>query len=228
MHGPIAHEAVPAALASIDALAVPSIWPENSPLVIREAFLAGAPVVAFRIGGIPGGRRRRRQWPARRARRCGRHATRPRPSRRGSRAARTPARRRGRVSGSGPGGRCGGDGAALRVAREAFDPDAPSRSGRAPLWRSRETRLAVRSLLASRRTIDDLIVVDNDPARRCVVALEDARDRIVYLESPRNLGYAGGMNLGIREALARGAVRVFLVNNDVMCRQTPSAGSKGP
>ena len=31
----------------------PSIWPENSPLVIREAFLAGVPVVASRIGGIP-------------------------------------------------------------------------------------------------------------------------------------------------------------------------------
>src|SRR5947208_14968485 len=38
---------------SIDVLVVPSIWPENSPLVIQEAFLAGAPVVASRIGGIP-------------------------------------------------------------------------------------------------------------------------------------------------------------------------------
>ena len=34
-------------------LVVPSIWPENSPLVIHEAFLAGVPVVASRIGGIP-------------------------------------------------------------------------------------------------------------------------------------------------------------------------------
>src|SRR5262249_6774408 len=29
------------------------IWPENSPLVIHEAFLAGIPVVASQIGGIP-------------------------------------------------------------------------------------------------------------------------------------------------------------------------------
>src|SRR5262249_6317810 len=36
-----------------DALVVPSIWPENSPLVIHEAFLAGVPVIAARIGGIP-------------------------------------------------------------------------------------------------------------------------------------------------------------------------------
>ena len=41
------------ALASIDVLVVPSIWPENAPLVIQEAFLAGIPVVASRIGGIP-------------------------------------------------------------------------------------------------------------------------------------------------------------------------------
>jgi glycosyltransferase involved in cell wall biosynthesis len=36
-----------------DLLAVPSLWPENSPLVIHEAFLAGVPVVAARSGGIP-------------------------------------------------------------------------------------------------------------------------------------------------------------------------------
>jgi GT2 family glycosyltransferase len=79
-----------------------------------------------------------------------------------------------------------------------------------------ETRLAVRSLLASRRSVDDLIVVDNDPERRCAAAIDDVRDRVVYLESPRNLGFSGGMNLGIREALARGASRVFLANNDVI------------
>jgi len=39
--------------ASIDVLVVPSLWPENSPLVIHEAFMAGVPVVGARIGGIP-------------------------------------------------------------------------------------------------------------------------------------------------------------------------------
>ena len=37
----------------VDVLAVPSIWYENAPLVIQEAFLAKTPVIASRIGGIP-------------------------------------------------------------------------------------------------------------------------------------------------------------------------------
>src|SRR5262249_26824311 len=51
--GPLPHHRIPEALESIDVLVVPSVWPENSPLVIREAFLAGIPVIASRIGGIP-------------------------------------------------------------------------------------------------------------------------------------------------------------------------------
>jgi len=37
----------------IDILVVPSIWNENSPLVIQEAFLYRIPVIASRAGGIP-------------------------------------------------------------------------------------------------------------------------------------------------------------------------------
>ena len=35
----------------IDVLVVPSLWLENSPLVIHEAFMAGVPVIGSRIGG---------------------------------------------------------------------------------------------------------------------------------------------------------------------------------
>jgi glycosyltransferase involved in cell wall biosynthesis len=52
-HGHVPHHDMPAAFASFDVLVVPSVWPENSPLVIHEAFLAGVPVIASRIGGIP-------------------------------------------------------------------------------------------------------------------------------------------------------------------------------
>jgi len=37
----------------IDILVLPSIWPENSPLVIQEAFATKTPVIASNIGGIP-------------------------------------------------------------------------------------------------------------------------------------------------------------------------------
>jgi glycosyltransferase involved in cell wall biosynthesis len=37
----------------LDVLVVPSLWPENSPLVIHEAFMHQVPVVAARVGGIP-------------------------------------------------------------------------------------------------------------------------------------------------------------------------------
>lgn len=39
-------------LSQIDILVVPSIWYENSPLVIQEAFLAGIPVITSNIGGM--------------------------------------------------------------------------------------------------------------------------------------------------------------------------------
>jgi len=37
----------------IDVLVVPSIWYENSPLVVQESFATKTPVIASRIGGIP-------------------------------------------------------------------------------------------------------------------------------------------------------------------------------
>jgi glycosyltransferase involved in cell wall biosynthesis len=39
-------------LAEVDALIVPSLWFENSPLTIHEALLAGVPVIASNIGGM--------------------------------------------------------------------------------------------------------------------------------------------------------------------------------
>ncbi|HTH00149.1 MAG TPA: glycosyltransferase family 4 protein [Vicinamibacterales bacterium] len=38
---------------NLDVLVVPSLWPENSPLVIHEAFMHHVAVVGARVGGIP-------------------------------------------------------------------------------------------------------------------------------------------------------------------------------
>jgi glycosyltransferase involved in cell wall biosynthesis len=40
------------AFSELDALIVPSVWYENSPLTIHEAFLAGIPVITSNIGGM--------------------------------------------------------------------------------------------------------------------------------------------------------------------------------
>ena len=79
-----------------------------------------------------------------------------------------------------------------------------------------DTLLAAKSLLASRTEIDDVIVVDNDRDDETRSAMADVAARVTYLRADRNLGFSGGMNLGIREALRRGADRVLLVNSDVI------------
>jgi glycosyltransferase involved in cell wall biosynthesis len=50
--GAFDREQIAEVYAQMDVLVVPSLWLENSPLVIHEAFMAGIPVVGARIGGI--------------------------------------------------------------------------------------------------------------------------------------------------------------------------------
>jgi glycosyltransferase involved in cell wall biosynthesis len=50
--GPYKNWEINNVLKEIDVLIVPSIWYENSPLVIQEAFLAGRPVITAGIGGM--------------------------------------------------------------------------------------------------------------------------------------------------------------------------------
>jgi len=51
--GPYERPELPQLLGSVDAVVVPSIWVENYPLVIHEAFSAGRPVIASDLGAIP-------------------------------------------------------------------------------------------------------------------------------------------------------------------------------
>jgi glycosyltransferase involved in cell wall biosynthesis len=51
--GEIEPTAIPELLAGLDCLVVPSIWEENAPLVVLEAFAAGVPVIGSRLGGLP-------------------------------------------------------------------------------------------------------------------------------------------------------------------------------
>jgi GT2 family glycosyltransferase len=77
-----------------------------------------------------------------------------------------------------------------------------------------ETVRTLASLRRSRRTIDDLLVVDNGSGDGSAAALRARAAGATVLATAANLGFSGGSNVGIREALARGAELVLLVNSD--------------
>ncbi|MBX3025625.1 glycosyltransferase family 2 protein [bacterium] len=58
------------------------------------------------------------------------------------------------------------------------------------------------------------VVVDNASADDTVAALQAAHPGLAIIRNPSNLGYAGGNNVGIRWALARGADYALLINSD--------------
>jgi glycosyltransferase involved in cell wall biosynthesis len=51
-HGPYSQDQLPKILSNYDILIVSSIWWENSPLVIQEAFMARLPIICSDIGGM--------------------------------------------------------------------------------------------------------------------------------------------------------------------------------
>ena len=53
-HGPFEPAERGDVYGNLDVLVVPSLWLENSPLVIHEARMAGVAVIGSNIGGIPG------------------------------------------------------------------------------------------------------------------------------------------------------------------------------
>ncbi|MHB0857730.1 MAG: glycosyltransferase family 4 protein [Anaerolineae bacterium] len=52
MEGALEHNRVGEALAWADVLVVPSLWWENSPVTIQEAYACGVPVIASRLGAL--------------------------------------------------------------------------------------------------------------------------------------------------------------------------------
>ena len=235
LRGPQPRGRVADALRSLDVLVVPSVWPETSPLVIREAFLTGVPVVASNIGGIPELIEAERNGLlfepgdvdglARALRRLAEEPGLLHRLKAG--AAATPVRS------------LDDD---VRATRRLYGSFSPSRLKPAPTTAPipttvaalttapgpklaaivlnyqtpEDTAIAVASLMASDRPPDHLIVVDNDAGPECQKALRRWGDRITYLRTGTNLGFAGGMNVGIRRALDDGAGLVLLVNSDMV------------
>jgi GT2 family glycosyltransferase len=62
----------------------------------------------------------------------------------------------------------------------------------------------------------EIVVVDNASYDNSEAKLRQAFPHITVLQTGVNLGYAGGNNLGIRWALARGADYIWILNNDTI------------
>ena len=240
-HGAIPHREVPGVLANLDLLVVPSTWLENAPLVVKEAFLAGVPVVASRLGGMaeavqdgengllfePGDA-------ADLARTLSCFQQDPRLLHRlraGIPAVRTladDARALRKIyEESALGARPGRAGARPRTATAAATATAAPASeveGRANIaalvlnyGTPQDTVESVRALRESRRPLDQIIVVDNGSPDDSEAYMRRHLEPlgVTVLQTGENLGFSGGNNVGIRLALRRGANQVLLVNSDV-------------
>jgi GT2 family glycosyltransferase/glycosyltransferase involved in cell wall biosynthesis len=209
LRGPFAHERLGEILAGLDVLVVPSLWEENAPLTIQEAFLAGLPVVVADHGGQAemvrdgvDGLRFKPADAADLARVLRRLLDEP-DLRERLAAARPPvptmdehvralervydtARRRARAR-------------AGRVGVVVLDCARPEDTARA-------VQSALDPKLASR-----VLVVENGPA-----PAPPLPPGVELLRLPENRGYAAGMNAGIAALRAAGCDRVVLVNNDAV------------
>jgi GT2 family glycosyltransferase len=223
-YGPAPHERVLDAMTRSDVLVVPSIWIENAPFVIKEAFGCGIPVVASRLGGMaelvddgvngllftPGDAHSL-------ADALRRIANEPDLLRSLERGIRPP----------------------LTIEAEAANLEmlyranvSPSRKGyvrrdavAAPRWRPRiaavvlnygtpdETFLAARSVQASTYPAD-AIIVDNGSGNEEI--LRTLLPDLETIATGRNLGFSGGCNVGISRALEQGADAVLLLNSDAL------------
>lgn len=244
LHGWQSETEMPRAYASLDVLVVPSIWPENSPLVIHEALLSGVPVVASNIGGIPELVRHEENgllFAAGDVQAL--HAALQRllrePALLSSCAGRTTSVRS-----------IEDDTLAMRADYRDATIGSHLHLAGAPVPRVRavvlnyrtpeQTLLTVRSLLAQTSALASVTVVDNSGTVECGRTLAELSDRVEYRSTTGNLGYSGGMNVGIARALRAGATHVLLANSDVIVppdccarllatlKAEPAAGIAGP
>ncbi|MHB1323613.1 MAG: glycosyltransferase family 2 protein [Coriobacteriia bacterium] len=99
-----------------------------------------------------------------------------------------------------------------------------------------DTVACVESCLALDYAPFHLVVVDNDSADGSGIRLAErfaSESQVEVLLAERNLGFAGGNNLGIRHALDAGAEYVWLLNNDTVVdppalRELVSAAQEHP
>jgi GT2 family glycosyltransferase/glycosyltransferase involved in cell wall biosynthesis len=227
--GPVPHDRMRSILDDIDVIVVASVWIENAPFIIREAFAAGVPVIASDLGGMaemvrdgidgllfPAG-----DAPALAAalRRCldepGLLGTlqggirMPMSIEEDASALRSVYRSllvssnpRPALSDPSP---ARGAAGAPRVAAVVLNYNTPD-----------QTWLAVRSVQSSLDAPAEIIVVDNASNDGSADRLRASLRNVTVVEASSNDGFSAGCNIGIRAALAGGADYVLLLNSDAV------------
>ena len=226
--GPVPHERMASAMARLDVLVVPSVWIENAPFIIREAFAAGVPVIASDLGGMremvrhdrdgllfaPGDDRAL-------AAQLRRLQDEPGLLERLRQGIRPPMSIQEDA------------GTLRRLYGELLDARPPAAARATPLvprtapaipvaavvlnyQTPEQTWLAVRSLQTSSAPPSATFIVDNGSGDGSAEALGSRLTGVTLIRSARNVGFSAGCNIGIAAALEAGAEAVLLVNSDVV------------
>lgn len=84
-------------------------------------------------------------------------------------------------------------------------------------WNRKEDTVAcLDSVLAMAPPPAEVILVDNDSRDDTPRAVADRFPQVQVLVNEENLGFAGGMNVGLRAALDAGASYILILNNDTL------------
>jgi GT2 family glycosyltransferase len=209
LRGPFPHQKRSEIFAGLDVLIVPSLWEENAPLTVEEAFLAGVPVVVSGHGGLAervhdgnGGLCFRPADAADLARVLKRFLDEPGLRERLAAAAPSVTTMDVHVA------------ALERVYDRALRRyrERPGRVGVVVLDRGRPEAASMAAQSALTADVSPrVLIVENGPGPEV-----SAPAGVEILRLRANRGFGGGMNAGVAEMRRRGCDRILLLNNDAV------------
>jgi len=73
----------------------------------------------------------------------------------------------------------------------------------------------IESVLSLEYDANSILLIENSSDKSIIRKIRTQFPNLAIFENEKNLGYAGGNNVGIQKAIASGADYIFLLNNDV-------------
>jgi hypothetical protein len=78
-----------------------------------------------------------------------------------------------------------------------------------------DTVETIESVLSMNYDSNVILLIENSSDNTIIQKIRTTYPNLAIIENKKNLGYAGGNNIGIQAAIAGGAEYIFLLNNDV-------------